>query len=102
VAEGARLESVYTARYPGFESLSLRHTLVPRHPIQSRRHTKLSKRWVFVYIFRPDSVTSSAASELPCCYFVLIAMPTGAKTPETMYPVLPERDCPVGENSLMG
>ena len=27
VAEGARLESVYTARYPGFESLSLRHTL---------------------------------------------------------------------------
>ena len=25
VAEGARLESVYTARYPGFESLSLRH-----------------------------------------------------------------------------
>jgi hypothetical protein len=26
VAEGARLESVYTARYPGFESLSLRHT----------------------------------------------------------------------------
>ncbi len=24
VAEGARLESVYTARYPGFESLSLR------------------------------------------------------------------------------
>jgi hypothetical protein len=28
VAEGARLESVYTARYPGFESLSLRHILV--------------------------------------------------------------------------
>ena len=27
VAEGARLESVYTARYPGFESLSLRHIL---------------------------------------------------------------------------
>ena len=27
VAEGARLESVYTARYPGFESLSLRHKL---------------------------------------------------------------------------
>ena len=26
MAEGARLESVYTARYPGFESLSLRHT----------------------------------------------------------------------------
>ena len=26
VAEGARLESVYTARYPGFESLSLRHS----------------------------------------------------------------------------
>jgi hypothetical protein len=26
VAEGARLESVYTARYPGFESLSLRQT----------------------------------------------------------------------------
>ena len=25
MAEGARLESVYTARYPGFESLSLRH-----------------------------------------------------------------------------
>ena len=25
VAEGARLESVYTARYRGFESLSLRH-----------------------------------------------------------------------------
>src|ERR1700729_3447471 len=28
VAEGARLESVYPARYPGFESLSLRHTLL--------------------------------------------------------------------------
>ena len=28
VAEGARLESVYTARYPGFESLSLRHTFL--------------------------------------------------------------------------
>jgi hypothetical protein len=28
VAEGARLESVYTARYPGFESLSLRHFLL--------------------------------------------------------------------------
>jgi hypothetical protein len=28
VAEGARLESVYTARYPGFESLSLRHSPV--------------------------------------------------------------------------
>ncbi len=27
MAEGARLESVYTARYPGFESLSLRHPL---------------------------------------------------------------------------
>ena len=27
VAEGARLESVYTARYPGFESLSLRQRL---------------------------------------------------------------------------
>jgi hypothetical protein len=27
VAEGARLESVYTARYPGFESLSLRHQI---------------------------------------------------------------------------
>lgn len=27
MAEGARLESVYTARYPGFESLSLRHDL---------------------------------------------------------------------------
>ena len=27
MAEGARLESVYTARYPGFESLSLRHIL---------------------------------------------------------------------------
>jgi hypothetical protein len=33
VAEGARLESVYTARYPGFESLSLRH--IP----------KISQRW---------------------------------------------------------
>src|SRR6185437_3871643 len=32
VAEGARLESVYTARYPGFESLSLRHTPFQRHP----------------------------------------------------------------------
>jgi hypothetical protein len=28
VAEGARLESVYTARYPGFESLSLRQALL--------------------------------------------------------------------------
>ena len=28
VAEGARLESVYTARYPGFESLSLRQTFL--------------------------------------------------------------------------
>jgi hypothetical protein len=28
VAEGARLESVYTARYPGFESLSLRHSCI--------------------------------------------------------------------------
>jgi hypothetical protein len=28
VAEGARLESVYTARYPGFESLSLRHNFI--------------------------------------------------------------------------
>ena len=28
MAEGARLESVYTARYPGFESLSLRHTFL--------------------------------------------------------------------------
>src|SRR5882757_6243565 len=28
VAEGARLESVYTARYPGFESLSLRHNRI--------------------------------------------------------------------------
>ncbi len=27
MAEGARLESVYTARYPGFESLSLRHSV---------------------------------------------------------------------------
>jgi integrase len=29
------LESVYTARYPGFESLSLRHRPIPRHPIKS-------------------------------------------------------------------
>jgi hypothetical protein len=28
VAEGARLESVYTARYPGFESLSLRQSFL--------------------------------------------------------------------------
>ena len=28
VAEGARLESVYTARYPGFESLPVRHNLL--------------------------------------------------------------------------
>jgi hypothetical protein len=35
VAEGARLESVYTARYPGFESLSLRHRLFRRRPAVS-------------------------------------------------------------------
>jgi hypothetical protein len=29
VAEGARLESVYTATYRGFESLSLRHKQTP-------------------------------------------------------------------------
>ena len=28
MAEGARLESVYTARYPGFESLSLRQPAI--------------------------------------------------------------------------
>jgi hypothetical protein len=37
VAEGARLESVYTARYPGFESLSLRHNfLSPSRSITCR------------------------------------------------------------------
>ena len=35
VAEGARLESVYTARYPGFESLSLRHFLLKSTCINS-------------------------------------------------------------------
>ena len=29
VVEGARLESVYTATYRGFESLALRHITVP-------------------------------------------------------------------------
>jgi hypothetical protein len=28
---------VYTARYPGFESLSLRHNIVLRLPVTSRR-----------------------------------------------------------------
>ena len=31
MAEGARLESVYTATYRGFESLSLRHKQNPAH-----------------------------------------------------------------------
>ena len=35
VAEGARLESVYTARYPGFESLSVRHNPLPRGGVSS-------------------------------------------------------------------
>ena len=35
VAEGARLESVYTARYPGFESLSLRHKVIQDLPVMS-------------------------------------------------------------------
>ena len=30
MVEGARLESVYTATYRGFESLSLRHNTKPR------------------------------------------------------------------------
>ncbi len=37
MAEGARLESVYTARYPGFESLSLRHFPLPKFSIRSKR-----------------------------------------------------------------
>ena len=35
MVEGARLESVYTARYQGFESLSLRHISTSNRVIQT-------------------------------------------------------------------
>ncbi len=46
MAEGARLESVYTARYPGFESLSLRHTYrfntrIQRKPVRPKGFWRL-------------------------------------------------------------
>jgi hypothetical protein len=44
VAEGARLESVYTARYPGFESLSLRQITTqwkPALPLRKRHSDPL-------------------------------------------------------------
>jgi hypothetical protein len=44
VAEGARLESVYTARYPGFESLSLRHRLFLCCPRQSQGAEKTPQK----------------------------------------------------------
>ncbi|MCE3252207.1 MAG: hypothetical protein K0Q67_1217, partial [Cellvibrio sp.] len=37
MAEGARLESVYTARYRGFDSLSHRHFLVMFYCTVSRK-----------------------------------------------------------------
>ena len=35
MVEGARLESVYTATYRGFESLSLRHLSIQYRPVKS-------------------------------------------------------------------
>ena len=50
VAEGARLESVYTARYPGFESLSLRHLPSKDIRIHLRSRYKPSKCSAFLLL----------------------------------------------------
>ena len=52
MAEGARLESVYTARYPGFESLSLRHTPFHRSSrTSSIAHGTPSNQWSFCLLW---------------------------------------------------
>src|SRR5271155_3301398 len=55
VAEGARLESVYTARYPGFESLSLRHLFLYT-PAESEKYTDASL--IRVSLWTPSFRTS--------------------------------------------
>jgi hypothetical protein len=57
VAEGARLESVYTARYPGFESLSLRHTF--KKPCKSAKYCYL---WGFSHPTDPQQATCKIGS----------------------------------------
>jgi hypothetical protein len=47
VAEGARLESVYTARYPGFESLSLRQNFE-----KPRKSAGYAIYGLFLFIYR--------------------------------------------------
>jgi hypothetical protein len=60
VAEGARLESVYTARYPGFESLSLRHSFRINY-LQAWLHTGLQ----IIGIVAPDRYFLSGEDECP-------------------------------------
>src|ERR1700685_4077964 len=63
VAEGARLESVYTARYPGFESLSLRQhtsTEIQKNPNFGVNRSKLQGFFV-VLIFTVHGCGSRGA-----------------------------------------
>ncbi len=62
MAEGARLESVYTARYPGFESLSLRH--FPAVHL-SNVTSALSMRLGPILLPSPQSVFPGAKTSLP-------------------------------------
>ena len=50
MVEGARLESVYTATYRGFESLSLRHLSIQYRPVKSINPNKNKTYSLFVSI----------------------------------------------------
>jgi hypothetical protein len=64
VAEGARLESVYTARYPGFESLSLRHTAACAW-VSVHRHGEAKAPTIKFYIqIRQDDKDAFSQSRL--------------------------------------
>ena len=47
MVEGARLESVYTATYRGFESLSLRHLVVQASPLKAGKPNKIKASGFF-------------------------------------------------------
>jgi sulfur carrier protein len=64
VAEGARLESVYTARYPGFESLSLRHIL-PLTVLRGRNWVDRRRIFIPMLTLRINGQSRPLDLELP-------------------------------------
>jgi hypothetical protein len=62
VAEGARLESVYTARYPGFESLSL------RQPVKKNQQKQANSDESEAYSLLKFSLFSPQCPLLPGVY----------------------------------